>query len=122
MVNHFTADQQSQGVKQSVDGVPWLVDGHDYGSSLTRHPVNMNQEASTYIKMLFYSRCYHIYSGKSFLNLCNICVFLLKKYPVSCPTFFSIGQNRHALKIREASKLGFEKISCRDFFFVPFQQ
>lgn len=50
MVNHFTADQQSQGVKQSVDGVPWLVDGHDYGSSLTRHPVNMNQEASTYIK------------------------------------------------------------------------
>lgn len=43
MVNHFTADQQSEGVKQSVDGVPWLVDGHDYGSSLTCHPANMNQ-------------------------------------------------------------------------------
>lgn len=46
VVNHFTADQQSQGVKQSVDGVPWLVDGHDYGPSMTRHPVNMKRESS----------------------------------------------------------------------------
>lgn len=46
VVNHFTADEQSQGVKQSVDGVPWLVDGHDYGPSMIRHPVNMKQESS----------------------------------------------------------------------------
>lgn len=44
VVHHFTADQQSQGVKQSVDGVPWLVDGHDNGSALTRHPAHTNQE------------------------------------------------------------------------------
>lgn len=37
MVHHFTTNQQSQSVKQSVDGVSWLVDGHDYRSSMTGH-------------------------------------------------------------------------------------
>lgn len=36
--------------------------------------------------------------------------------------FFSIGQGGHPLKIRDPFKLGFDKISCRDGFFVPFQQ
>lgn len=107
MENHFAADQQSQGVKQSVDGVPWLVDGHDYGSSLTRHPVNMNQESPKYIKVFYCSRCYHVYDEKSFLNLCNLCEFLLKKYAVSWPRLFSIGQGGHPLKIRDPFKLGF---------------
>lgn len=37
MVNHFATNKQCQSVKQSVDGVSWLVDGHDYGSSMTGH-------------------------------------------------------------------------------------
>lgn len=37
VVNHFPTDQQGQSVKQSVDGVSWLVDGHYDGSPMTGH-------------------------------------------------------------------------------------
>lgn len=117
MENHFTADQQSQGVKQSVDGVPWLVDGHDYGSSLTRHPVNMNQESSKYSILFYCSRCYRVYNGKTFLNLCNLYEFLLK---LTLLRLFSIGKNGHPLKILDPFKLEFDKISCRDVYFCTF--
>lgn len=37
VVNHLPTDQQGQRVKQSVDGVSRLVDGHDDGSPVTGH-------------------------------------------------------------------------------------
>lgn len=37
VVNHFPTDQQGQSVKQSVNGVSWLVDGHNDGSPVTGH-------------------------------------------------------------------------------------
>ena len=38
MVNLFAANQQSQTVKQTEDGITRLVDGQDDGTAMTRHP------------------------------------------------------------------------------------
>lgn len=40
VVNHFTTNQQGQSVKQSVDGVSRLVDGHYNRSPMTGHSEN----------------------------------------------------------------------------------
>lgn len=40
VVHHFATNQQGQSVKQSVDGVARLVDGHNYCSSVTGHSEN----------------------------------------------------------------------------------
>lgn len=40
MVHHFSTNQQGQSVKQSVDGVARLVNGHNYGSSTADHSEN----------------------------------------------------------------------------------
>lgn len=37
VVHHFTINQQSQSVEQFVDRVSRLVDGHNYGPSVTGH-------------------------------------------------------------------------------------
>lgn len=37
MVNHVTTDQQRQRIKESVDGVPRLVDGQNDGFSIIGH-------------------------------------------------------------------------------------
>lgn len=47
MINNFTSDQQSHSVKQYVDGVPGLVDGHNDGSSTTGH--SEKPHSKTYI-------------------------------------------------------------------------
>lgn len=52
MVHHFTTNQQSQSVKQSVDGVSWLVDRQNYCSSITCHPVDTKEKYVLFMKHL----------------------------------------------------------------------
>lgn len=46
VVNHFTTNQQGQSVKQSVDGVSRLVDGHYNRSPMTGHSGNMRRKCT----------------------------------------------------------------------------
>lgn len=44
VVNHFTTNQQGQSVKQSVDGVSRLVDGHYNRSPMTGHSEKVSEK------------------------------------------------------------------------------
>lgn len=49
MVNHVTTDQQRQRIKESVDGVPRLVDGQNDGFSIIGH-----SETRRYISSMWF--------------------------------------------------------------------